>query len=172
MPTAQIQPYLFFDGRCAEAVEFYRHAVGAKVTMLMRYKDAPPSSGGATPLVDPEKIMHCNLRIGDSEILASDGDSHGQPEFKGFRLSLTVPDERAAGCAFKALSEGGTVNMPLAKTFFSPSFGMLKDRFGVGWMVYVVRQPARTSKAKPKIKARKRAKSAGKKRGGRARSPG
>ncbi len=135
----QVQPYLFFDGRCDEALEFYRHALGAQVTMLMRYKDSPvphdPGTGDPAPAGD--KLMHADVRIGDSTILASDGHARNHPEFRGFGLSLTVSTEAEAQRTFAALSAGGRVQMPLGKTFFSPQFGMVTDRFGVLWMVYV-----------------------------------
>jgi len=130
----QIQPYLFFDGRCDEAIEFYRQAVGAKVEMLMRYKDSPAP---ATVHGSEDKVMHASLQIGGSTVLASDGNCQGQPSFHGFALSLTAADDAEAKRLFEALAEGGQVQMPLAKTFFASSFGMLADRFGVGWMVYV-----------------------------------
>ena len=130
-----IQPYLFFDGRCEEAIAFYKKAVGAEVEMLMRWKDNPNQD--QTPPGSAEKVMHASLKIGDGVVLASDGSCLGKPNFQGFALTLTVPDEAAARRAFDALGEGGQVQMPLGQTFFSPSFGMLSDRFGVGWMVYV-----------------------------------
>lgn len=131
--TVQIQPYLFYDGRCDEAIEFYRAAVGAEVTMLMRFKDSPePASHG-----DPDKVMHASLRIGETTVLMSDGQCKGQLSFQGFALSLTAANDAEAERAFTALSDGGRVQMPLAKTFFSSKFGMLADRFGVLWMVYV-----------------------------------
>ncbi|HEY3848380.1 MAG TPA: VOC family protein [Acetobacteraceae bacterium] len=131
----ELQPYLFFDGRCEEAIAFYQSALGAEVTMLMRYKDCPqpdmisPGSG--------EKVMHANLSIGGSTVLASDGQCKGQPNFQGFALSVTAADPAEAERLFAALGDGGQVQMPLAETFFSPRFGMLADRFGVSWMVYV-----------------------------------
>lgn len=133
--TMQVQPYLFFDGRCEEAVEFYRKTLGAEVQMLMRFKDSPEPHQHA-PGTD-DKVMHAALRIGDTTVLASDGRCLGQPNFQGFGLSLTVPDDAAAERLFAALAEGGQVQMPLGKTFFSSSFGMAADRFGVSWMVYV-----------------------------------
>ena len=131
----QIQPYLSFDGRCEEAIEFYRRTLGAKVEMLMRFKDAPEP--GMSPPEAGDKVMHSALRIGDSMVLASDGRCLGKPNFQGFALSLTAANESEAGRLFNALADGGEVQMPLAKTFFSPSFGMVADRFGVSWMVYV-----------------------------------
>ena len=134
----QVQPYLFFDGRCEEAAEFYRRVLGAEVTMLMRFKDGPKPEEGCMPTPGAEdKIMHMALRIGDATVLASDGRCLGQPSFQGFALSLTVPSEADAERKFAALGDGGQVQMPLAKTFFSPRFGMVADRFGVSWMVYV-----------------------------------
>ena len=131
----QIQPYLFFDGRCEEAIEFYRKAVGAEVQMLMRFKESPEPE--ACPTGGGEKIMHASLRVGDTTIMASDGHCQGKPVFQGFALSLSVANAAEAERRFKALSEGGKVEMPLAKTFWSESFGMLSDRFGVMWMVGV-----------------------------------
>ena len=136
----QIQPYLFFDGRCEEALEFYRKTVGAEVKMLMRFKDSPePAQPGGAP-GSADKVMHACFQIGDTQIMASDGECSGKPSFKGFSLSLTVADEAAAKRAFTALGDGGQVQMPLTKTFFSPSFGMLADRFGVSWMVFVAQK--------------------------------
>ena len=132
----QIQPYLFFDGRCEEAVEFYRKALGAKVEMLMRYKespDAPPPD--QVPPGSENKVMHACLRIGDTTVMASDGHCSGQPSFAGFSLTISVTDLGEADRLFTALAEGGTVQMPLTKTFWSPRFGMVTDRFGVGWMI-------------------------------------
>ncbi len=131
----EIQPYLFLDGRCEEAIAFYRQTLGAEPAMMMRFKDAPDQS--MVPPGGGEKIMHARLRIGDTTLLLSDGRCQGQPNFQGFAISVTASDPAAAERLFKALSEGGEVRMPLAKTFFSPAFGMLADRFGVGWMVYV-----------------------------------
>ena len=133
-----IEPYLFFEGRCEEAVEFYRKALGAEVTMLMRYKDSPePPPPGKLPTGSENKVMHASLRIGETTVMASDGLAQGRPSFEGFSLSITVPDEARADKLFAALADGGQVQMPLAKTFWSPRFGMVKDRFGVGWMIGV-----------------------------------
>ena len=131
-----IQPYLIFNGRCEEAIEFYRKALGAEVTMLLRFKDAPDPSMCAPG--SENKVMHANLQIGESVILASDGRCTGQMSFAGFSLSLTVKSVADADRFFAALSDGGQVQMPLDKTFFSPRFGMVADRFGVSWMLYVV----------------------------------
>jgi PhnB protein len=133
----QIQPYLFLDGRCEEAIEFYRGAVGAEVTMLMRFKENPEATAGCMPPGAEDKVMHASLRIGDATVLASDGRCTGQPSFQGFALSLTASDADEAERMFAALGNGGQVQMPMAKTFFSPRFGMVADRFGVSWMVYV-----------------------------------
>jgi PhnB protein len=131
----QVQPYLFFDGRCEEALEFYCKSLGASVGMLMRFKQNPEPMQSAT--IDPEKIMHASFRIGETTLLASDGHCEGKAKFEGFSLSLTVADVAEAEKAFAALADGGQVRMPLNKTFFSPKFGMVSDRFGVNWMVYV-----------------------------------
>jgi PhnB protein len=130
-----VQPYLYFDGRCEEAIEFYDKALGAKVDMLMRYKDCPEPQPGMVPPGAENKVMHASFRIGDTQVLASDGHCSGKPSFQGFALALTVADAAEAERKFALLADGGQVNMPLAKTFFSPSFGMLTDRFGVSWSV-------------------------------------
>jgi PhnB protein len=139
-----VQPYLMFDGRCEEAVEFYRKALGAEVEMLMRFKDAPKSDPGMCPQGLPpgseNKVMHVSFRVGDATVLASDGLCQGKPSFQGFSLSLTAPNEAEAERRFAFLADGGQVQAPLAKTFFSPRFGMVADRFGVSWMVYVAPQ--------------------------------
>jgi PhnB protein len=129
----QVQPYLFFDGRCEEALAFYKSALGAEVTMLMRFKDSPEPAG--CPDGAGDKVMHTSFRIGEATVMASDGRCEGQPSFAGFGLSLDASDETEAERLFGALAEGGQVQMPLAKTFFSPRFGMVADRFGVSWMV-------------------------------------
>jgi PhnB protein len=130
-----VQPYLFFDGRCDEALEFYRKAIGAEVTALMRFKESPEPN--ACPGASPDKVMHASFRIGETTIMASDGRCTGRPNFQGFSLSITVPTEADADRYFGALADGGQVQMPLAKTFFTSRFGMLTDRFGVGWMILV-----------------------------------
>jgi len=131
-----IESYLFFNGRCEEAIEFYKRALGAEVLMLMRNKESPePAPPGMLPPGSENKIMHATLRIGDSSLMLSDGDNNGKPDFKGFSLSLDVATEAEADRLFSALADGGKVQMPLAKTFWSPKFGMVADRFGVGWMV-------------------------------------
>lgn len=132
-----IEPYLFFNGCCEEAIEFYQKALGAEVRMTMRYKDSPePPPPGMVPAGWDNKIMHTCLRIGDAHVMASDGCSDG-PSFQGFSLALTAADEADAGRKFHALTEGGQVQMPLGQTFWSPCFGMVTDRFGVSWMVTV-----------------------------------
>lgn len=134
----QVQPYLFFNGRCEEAFAFYRRALGAEVTALMRFKDSPePHPPGMLPPGSEHKVMHGALRIGDSTLLASDGHCNGTPSFGGFSLTASVASDAEAERVFAALSEGGSVQMPLAKTFFASRFGMLSDRFGIGWMVIV-----------------------------------
>lgn len=135
----QVQSYLMFNGRCEEAIEFYRKALGAEVTMMMRFKENPePMSDGCGPGGVPipgENIMHASFKIGETEIMASDGMGGGKPEFKGFSLSLTAASDAEAQRLFKLLGDGGKVEMPMAKTFFASSFGMVADRFGVSWMV-------------------------------------
>jgi PhnB protein len=134
----QVQPYLFFDGRCEEAVEFYKKALGAKVEMLMRFKDSPePPQPGMHPPGSENKVMHATLRIGETTVMASDGHCQGKPTFQGFSLSVTAANDAEAERLFGALGERGQVQMPLTKTFFSSRFGMLADRFGVSWMVIV-----------------------------------
>lgn len=131
----QIQPYLFFDGKCEEAIEFYKKAIGAKVEMLMRFKEAPDQS--MTSPGNAEKVMHAALRAGDAMLLMSDGRCTGGANFHGIALALSVATDADAERIFNALADGGKVNMPLTKTFFSSRFGMLADKFGVGWMVLV-----------------------------------
>jgi len=134
----QVQPYLFFDGRCEEALEFYKSALGAKVDTMMRFKESPePVPAGQCGPNSDNKIMHSAFRIGETLIMASDGMAQGKPEFKGFSLSIDARDEAEADRLFAALGHGGQVQMPMTKTFFSPRFGMVADRFGVGWMVIV-----------------------------------
>lgn len=135
----QVQPYLFFGGRCEEAIEFYRSAIGAEVTALMRFKEAPASEGNIPPN-SGDKIMHANLQMGDTQVMMTDGEcgdsANASPaSFQGFSLTLSAMDVAEAQRLFAALSEGGTVTMPVAKTFWSEGFGMLVDRFGVPWMV-------------------------------------
>lgn len=133
-----VQPYLFFDGRCQEALAFYQQAIGAEVTMMMRYRDSPePPPPGSMPPGSEDKVMHASVIIGGSAVLMSDGHCSGAANFQGFALSLTVANPAEAERAFAALGKGAEVRMPLGKTFFSPAFGMLTDQFGVMWMVYV-----------------------------------
>jgi PhnB protein len=139
MKDAIVQPYLFFDGKCEEAIEFYKKALGAEVVMLMRFKDSPePPPPGSAP-VDSNKVMHAQFQIGGTVVMASDGRASGQPKFEGFALALSVKTEAEADKAFNALANGGKVEMPLAKTFFSTRFGMVSDKFGVFWMVLVAK---------------------------------
>jgi PhnB protein len=133
-----VQAYLFFDGRCEEALGFYQRALGAELTMMMRFKEAPqPSSPGMVPPGSEDKVMHASFRIGDTTVMASDGRCLGKPNVQGFALSITAANEAQADRTFAALADGGQVQMALGKTFFSPRFGMLTDRFGVSWMVLV-----------------------------------
>lgn len=142
-----VQSYLLFDGRCDEALEYYRKALGAEVLFLMRMKDNPEAqTAGSIPPGSENKIMHCSFRIGDTVILASDGNCQGmssfsgQPSFNGFQLALTVANDAEATRIFAALSAGGQVRQPLVKTFFSPRFGMVTDRFGMYWIIMVAQQ--------------------------------
>jgi PhnB protein len=128
----KVQPYLFFDGRCEEALDFYRAALGAEVEMMMRFKEAPE------PCPEPvaeDKIMHASFKIGDTVIMASDGMCKNDTSFHGFSLAITVPEVAQAERLFNALAEGGQVQMPMDKTFFATRFGMVADRFGVSWMI-------------------------------------
>lgn len=132
-----IQPYLFFEGRCDEALEFYRNALGAEVTMLLRYKENPEPAQCPLPPGWGEKVMHSCFRIGETAVMASDGMCQGQTNFQGFSLSLSVPNEAEADRLFALLADGGQVQMALAKSFFARCFGMVIDRFGVSWMIIV-----------------------------------
>ena len=144
-----VQNYLSFDGRCEEAIEFYKRVLGAEVQMLMRFKDAPQEhqcSPGSE-----NKVMHASLRIGETCVMASDGRNRGEPKFEGFCLSLSLANEAEANKIFAALGEGGKVTMPLAKTFFAKTFGMVDDRFGIHWMVIV---PAEQAQQRTQTKER------------------
>lgn len=135
----QIEPYLFFEGRCEEAVEFYRRALGAEIGALMRYKESPePHQPGTLPPGSENKVMHALIKIGDTKVMVSDGRCSGKPAFQGFALTITAPDVAQADRMFAALADGGQVQMALAKTFFAPRFGMVSDRFGVLWMIIVM----------------------------------
>ena len=131
----QVQPYLFFDGSCEEAIEFYKKALGAELATLMRYKDGPEPS--MCPPGSETKVMHASFRIGDTSVMASDGRNTGKPVFQGFSLTIAAKSDGEAEKLFAALGDGGQVHMPLTKTFFSSRFGMVADRFGVSWMIIV-----------------------------------
>jgi PhnB protein len=137
----KVQPYLFFNGKCEEAIEYYKKVLGAEVLMLMRFKENPDKPGPekVSPALD-DKVMHACMKIGETEVMASDGMGTGKLEFKGITLSLTVASEAEADRLFNALANGGQVQMPIGKTFFSPRFGMVADRFGVSWMVIVAKK--------------------------------
>jgi len=142
MKTTLVQPYLLFGGRCDEALEFYRSALGAQIDFVMRYNESPePPGPGMLPPGFERKVMHTTFRIGDSVLMGSDGNEVG-PKFSGFSLSLSVATEADAKRLFAALAVDGTVRMPIAKTFWSPCFGMVTDRFGLAWMVSVPGQSA------------------------------
>jgi PhnB protein len=133
-----VQSYLNFDGRCEEALEFYKSALGAEITMLMRFKDSPePCEEGMVPPGGEDKVMHSSFRIGDTTVMASDARCAGRPSFQGISLALTVADDAEAERRFASLADGGQVQVPLTKTFFSSSFGIVADRFGVPWMIVV-----------------------------------
>jgi PhnB protein len=127
----EVQPYLIFDGRCEEALEFYKKAIGAEVVRVLRFKEGPPPVQPGLEI----KIMHSTFRVGVTTIMASDGYAKGNPRFEGFSLSLSAANDAEAERLFNALAEGGEVRVPLAKSFFASKFGMLADKFGVGWMV-------------------------------------
>ncbi|HEY9280512.1 MAG TPA: VOC family protein [Eoetvoesiella sp.] len=137
----QVQTYLFFEGRCEEALEFYKRELGAEVTALMRYNEAPKPAEGEQqgdcqlPPGSDNKIMHCSFKVGDTTLLASDGRCSGHASFQGFSVAITAPDIGEAERLFAALSKGGQVQMPMAETFFASRFGMAADPFGVSWMV-------------------------------------
>ena len=139
----KVQSYLSFEGRCDEAIAFYKKALGAEVVQLMRYSDAPEMPAGeaeagcAGGMPAADKVMHSVLRIGETELMASDGRCSGQAEFKSIMLALSASTEAEARQWFGALADGGQVMQPLTPTFFSSSFGMLTDRFGIGWMLVV-----------------------------------
>lgn len=132
----QVQPYLIFDGRCEEALDFYSKAIGAEVLFMKRFSEAPANDSGPNPGPEvADKVMHATLRIGDNTIMASDGHCMGAAKFEGFSLSLGIKNGDEATRVFHALADGGEVVMPLSETFFASHFGMLKDRFGVQWMI-------------------------------------
>ena len=138
-----VQPYLMFGGRCQEAVDFYRDVLGAEVQMVMRFNESPEAPPpGMVPENWGDKIMHAAFKVGDTLVMASDGCSTSETKFEGISLSLTVANEAEAERRFAALSDRGQVTLPLHKTFFSPRFGMLVDRFGVSWMVVVETEAA------------------------------
>ena len=139
-----VQPYLFFEGRAEEALNFYSKALGTKPDMVMRYRESPePPPPDKVPPGSEDKVMHASFRVGDTEVMLSDGFCSGTPKFNGFSLAIGAVDEAVARRYFDALSEGGTVTMPLSATFWSPCFGMLTDRFGLGWMISVEAKEAR-----------------------------
>jgi PhnB protein len=133
-----VQPYLFFNGRCEEALEFYKSALGAEVEMMMRFKDSPePHEAGRVPPGFESKVMHATFHIGQATLMASDGCSTEKAAFEGFSLAISVSNEAEADQCFNALAVGGQVRMPMSKAFWSPRFGMVEDRFGIGWMISV-----------------------------------
>ena len=142
MSDTLIQPYLFFAGRCQEALDFYKSAIGAQIEFVMLFKDSPaPPPPGVLQSGFENKIMHSTFRVGGSAVMASDGCNDEASKFEGFKLSLSVQAVAEADRAFNALAEGGNITMPLSQTFWSPRFGMVTDRFGVSWMVVVAQPP-------------------------------
>jgi PhnB protein len=135
-----VQPYVVFDGKCEEALEFYKSAVGAKVDMLMRFKEAPAEQHAQMSPGSMEKVMHCAFKIGDTQILASDGHCTGKPTFQGFSLTINAASDAEAEKLFGALGKGGQVTMPMSETFFASRFGMVSDKFGINWMVLAEKQ--------------------------------
>jgi PhnB protein len=136
--AANIQPYLFFRGRCEEAISYYKEKLGAEVIMMLRFKDNPEKPGPASvPSALDQKIMHASLRIAGATIMLSDGMKSGPVDFHCMALSLSVASEAEADRLFNALASDGTVEMPMAKTFFAPRFGSVADKFGVSWMIMV-----------------------------------
>ncbi len=130
-----VQPYLSFEGRAEEAIEFYKSAIGAKVEMIMHFKDAPPEAQAMITPESRDKVMHAAMKIGDTMVMASDGQCTGKASFSGISLTVTADSPTEADKLFKALGNGGQVTMPMAETFFANRFGMVADKFGVGWMV-------------------------------------
>ncbi len=134
-----VQPYLSFEGRAQEAIDFYQSALGAKVEVIMHFKDAPPDMQAHMPHKD--KIMHAAFKVGDTTIMASDGQCNGKSQFSGVTLTLNATSSGEAEKLFNALAAGGKVNMPMSETFFAHRFGMVADKFGVGWMVLNPKTP-------------------------------
>ena len=130
-----VQPYVFFDGKCEEALEFYKGAIGAKVDMVMHFKEAPAEMQAQMSPGSKDKVMHAAFRVGDTQILASDGECNGKPAFQGFSLTINAANDAEAEKLFGALGKGGKVTQPMTETFFASRFGMLADKFGVNWMV-------------------------------------
>lgn len=143
----RVEPYLFFDGRCEEALDFYREKLGAEILMLMRFRDAPGDAGPPPEGCEPppagsgDKVMHASFKLGETTVMASDGNSGGNPRFEGVSLSLSVADDATAERVFAALADGGRVQLPIAPSFFATRFGMVADRFGVAWMVVTDSRP-------------------------------
>lgn len=131
-----VTPYLFFDGRCEDAIAFYRSVFGAELKMLMRFRESPdPIPEGMLPPGHEDKVMHAELRVGESVIMMSDGSRAEAPKFAGFSLAYSVPDVETAERLFATLAHDGEVQMPMAETFWSPRYGAVVDRFGVSWMI-------------------------------------
>jgi PhnB protein len=129
----KVDAYLFFDGRCEEALEFYKKTLGAKIVNMMRFSDSPDKSQCAPGTLD--KVMHSTFSIGDTQIMASDGNCQGKPKFEGFSLTIVAPTPEEAEKLFGALGDGGQVQVPMMETFFAHRWGMVADKFGVPWMI-------------------------------------
>jgi PhnB protein len=136
----QVLAYLNFAGRCEEALEFYKTRAGAEVTTVMRWSDSPDPEMKAPPGHD-NKIMHAAFKIGETTLMADDGMGTKKAEFKGITLALSAASDADTQRLFDALGDGGSVQMPLTKTFWTSSFGMLTDPFGVPWMVMTESTP-------------------------------
>ena len=128
-----INPYLIFDGRCEEAFRFYEKCFKGKIIAMLTHKGTPAEAHVPAAWID--KILHARLDIGDQVLMASDAPPGRYEKPAGFSVSLQVKDPAEAERLFNALAEKGEIRMPLEKTFWSPRFGMLVDRFGIPWMI-------------------------------------
>ena len=129
----QLNPYLTFNGNCAEAFKFYEKALGAKVVMMMTYGDTPAAKDCAPGMSD--KVIHARMTIDGQVVMASDAPAGRYSTPQGTVLNLGVKEPAEAERIFQALSDGATITMPIGETFWAKRFGMLTDRFGTPWMV-------------------------------------
>lgn len=134
----KIEPYLMFNGRCEEAISFYQTVLGAEVAFLMRFDEAPDKE--CCPPGAEKKVMHATIMVAGNALMMSDGCCDDKPAFQGISLSISVDDIEQGRTLFEQLSEGGLIEMPYAATFWSPGFGVVRDRFGVSWMVNVLEE--------------------------------